>query len=79
MSKEQVGENIAKGLIGEQPPQITPEEWQSGLQYFNMFLKEIKIRREGSTVHIDWIFVFPSEEIAKAFVNASRIQFGQTG
>jgi len=58
----------------EQPPQFSPEEWQMGMEFFQKFLKKIKIRKDGKTVHVDWIFEFPSEELAQAFVKASQVQ-----
>jgi len=61
--------------LPEQPPQFKPEEWQMGMEFFQKFLKKIKIKREGTTVHVDWIFEFPSEEVAQAFVKAAQVQF----
>jgi len=60
--------------VSEQPPQFRPEEWQMGMEFFQKFLKKIKIKREGKVVHVDWIFEFPSDEIAQAFVKASQVQ-----
>jgi len=60
--------------VPEQPPQFNQEEWQMGMEFFQKFLKKIKIKREGNVVHVDWIFEFPTEEIAQAFVKASQVQ-----
>jgi len=57
-----------------EPPQIPPEQWQMGMEFFQRFLKKIKIKREGAVVHVDWIFEFPTEEVAKAFVKAAQLQ-----
>jgi len=62
--------------VPEQPPQLKPEEWQMGMEFFQRFLKKIKIKREGTVVHVDWIFEFPTEELAQAFVKAAQVQFG---
>ena len=62
--------------VPEQPPQFKPEEWQMGMEFFQKFLKKIKIKREGKVVHVDWVFEFPEEELAKAFVKAAQVQFG---
>jgi len=74
MSKEEKTGKEATSV--EQPPQISPEEWQTGMYFFNKFLKEIKISRRENVVHVDWIFEFPSVEIAKAFVSTSKAQLG---
>lgn len=55
-------------------PKFSPEEWKMGMEFFNKFLKKIKVKREGTTVHVDWIFEFPDEEVAKAFVKAAQVQ-----
>ena len=47
-----------------------------GMEFFQKFLKKIKIKREGKIVHVDWVFEFPEEELAKAFVKAAQVQFG---
>jgi len=58
---------------------ITTEEWQQGMDAFNRFLKTIDVKRIGRVVHVDWVFEFPTVEMAKGFVKASQIQFGQWG
>ena len=60
--------------VPEQPPQFDPEQWKMGMEFFEKFLKKVKIKREGTKVHVDWIFEFPNEELAQAFVKASRVQ-----
>jgi len=59
-----------------EPPQFKPEEWQIGMEFFEKFLKKVKIKRDGKVVHVDWIFEFTTEELAQAFVKAARVQFG---
>jgi len=65
--------------VPEQLPQFEPEEWQMGMEFFQKFLKKIKIKREDKVVHVDWIFEFPTEELAQAFVKAAQVQFGGLG
>ena len=69
-----MGANIK---INEQGvPQISPEQWQMGMSLFQQFLKKVRIEREGNLVHIDWIFEFPDENMAKIFVKQAKVQFG---
>lgn len=62
--------------IPPEPPKISPEEWRRGIELFSQFLKKIEIRREGRAVHVDWIFEFPDEDMARIFVKTASVQLG---
>jgi len=70
-----------KTFVQTGQPEITisTEEWQQGMEAFNRFLKTIDVKRVGRVVHVDWIFEFPTVELAKGFVKASQMQFGSLG
>lgn len=57
-------------------PQLRPEEMALGMTFFQRFLKKVRIDREGRVVHVDWVFEFPTEEMARAFVEVARQQLG---
>ena len=60
--------------------QLSPEQWQLGMMYFEKFLKEIRFTRDKNDpriVHVDWVFMFDSEELAALFLKTAQKQFIQ--
>jgi len=77
MSEEKKGKKPV--LASEEPPQISPEEWKMGMTAFQRFLKEIEIRideNDRTVVHVDWVFKFPDEDMAKIFAKTTHAQLG---
>ena len=59
------------------PPVMTYDEYLQGQSLLKKFLKEIKIKRQGTRVITSYIWEFPDELIAKNFAYSMKEQFEQ--
>ena len=58
-------------------PVMTYDEYLQGQSLLKKFLKEIKIKRQGTRVITSYIWEFPDELIAKNFAYSMKEQFEQ--
>ena len=62
---------------GQTVPVMTYDEYLQGQSLLKKFLKEIKIKRQGTRVITSYIWEFPDELIAKNFAYSMKEQFEQ--
>ena len=62
---------------GQTVPVMTYDEYLQGQSLLKKFLKEIKIKRQGTKVITSYIWEFPDELIAKNFAYSMKEQFEQ--
>ena len=60
---------------GQTVPVMTYDEYLQGQSLLKKFLKEIKIKRQGTRVVTSYIWEFPDELIAKNFAYSMKEQF----
>jgi len=58
-------------------PVMTYDQYMQGQSLLKKFLKEIKIKRQGTRVVTSYIWEFPDELIAKNFAYSMKEQFEQ--
>ena len=61
----------------QQLPVMTYDQYMQGQSLLKKFLKEIKIKRQGTRVITSYIWEFPDELIAKNFAYSMKDQFEQ--